>query len=563
MKAWLNFLIFLATLLAGCKKGPDIAQVSYLAPFMHLSNDSFGLVILSSIEGYVEPCGCTSDPLGGLAQFATVYKGVKLALGGRIALIDAGNLLFDSLSRNEADLCQDNGRLQLLLSTLKKLGMRTVFSGPLDNARGLRFRDDLYRTYDFSRLFPIGEMGPEQHAFTHVNIVRTKDYDIAILGALMRNNSPIAELRQDIEEKAKQLASQKSIKAVVFLSQMDIEQTKLVFDGMTGVDLVILGQSPTFSPKPPIKLGKTGPFLIEAGRQGQYFTVITLQELAKRSHEPLLLDTREFDRNERASLLTSRVKALSKQAASLTGDRLSFIEKRIALAKQELVKLEQPTDMAPLTSPNVAFFAIPLTRKITPDPQVAKELLAYNKSVPLLVTQCEENIQCPKAEKGQATYVGANSCKGCHAQAFSVWEKAVFIGKSLDQSGHAITRSIGHSKAWQTLVDDNKDKDRSCVGCHSVGFMEKGGFCKVSDVGFHKNVQCESCHGPGSLHATSGDKALIKGRVPEETCRSCHHVPHIESYDSFNYDEKLVRILGPGHGERLLKEITHKLNQSK
>ena len=54
----------------------------------------------------------------------------------------------------------------------------------------------------------------------------------------------------------------------------------------------------------------------------------------------------------------------------------------------------------------------------------------------------------------------------------------------------------------------------------------------MSDVGFRKEVQCESCHGPGSIHAQSGNKKAIKNPT-EETCRGCHHVPHIQSFESF------------------------------
>ena len=76
-----------------------------------------------------------------------------------------------------------------------------------------------------------------------------------------------------------------------------------------------------------------------------------------------------------------------------------------------------------------------------------------------------------------------------------------------------------------------------------------------NQVGFLENVQCESCHGPGSLHAQTGDPSLIAKEVPEAMCRECHHVPHIESYASFNYNENLKVILGPGHGEKKWRQL--------
>jgi hypothetical protein len=85
--------------------------------------------------------------------------------------------------------------------------------------------------------------------------------------------------------------------------------------------------------------------------------------------------------------------------------------------------------------------------------------------------------------------------------------------------------------------------------------MKPGGYCKVKDVKPFENVQCENCHGPGSLHAQTGDKKKIQRTVPESTCRSCHHVPHIPTEASFVYKDKLKIILGPGHGESLLRKL--------
>ena len=131
------------------------------------------------------------------------------------------------------------------------------------------------------------------------------------------------------------------------------------------------------------------------------------------------------------------------------------------------------------------------------------------------------------------------------------WNQALVEMPYVDEQGEQKTRKVGHSKAWKTLVDDNKASDRSCVGCHSIGFMQPGGYCKTSEVGFRKDVQCEACHGPGSNHvaAMGGKDTLVITDVNETVCRGCHHVPHIPTTESFVFDEKLLHVLGPGHGE--------------
>jgi hypothetical protein len=200
---------------------------------------------------------------------------------------------------------------------------------------------------------------------------------------------------------------------------------------------------------------------------------------------------------------------------------------------------------------------IALQRDIVPEKKAQDALAAYEQSIPRLVAKCEIGIQCEAAKPNDATYVGVASCKNCHAAAVKVWEEAIVEIEAKNLLGDVVKRRSGHSIAWSTLESMNKISDRNCIGCHSIGFMEPGGYCRVSDVSFRKNVQCESCHGPGSLHAASGDKKLIRRQVPESVCRSCHHVPHIPSTDSFVYQDKVQLILGNGHGQALLERLRH------
>lgn len=535
---FLLLFILLGITNSGCKKKRDIFKYPYIASFKDQS-ESYALVFLSSLEGYVEPCGCTRNPLGGIARFATVFSDIKLALNDRVDLIGAGNMLFESEERNEADKCQDDEKIKLLLSTLKDFGLKYTAFGPLDNARGTSFRDEIFKSYGVSLLGSgVGKILG----------------DIAVIGV----NEPLPDIKMaqsNIQKLAKSLKEKHKVKALVAVSQMPEARTREIFFDLAHIDIVIQGQVSSMVPKTPAKLGD-GPIYIEGGRQGQYLTLLLFQNLSKRKEQKLSIDNRAFEKSAREDLLNTRILALKEQLAAASPDRLSFIESRLKMAQAEFLKLKGSA-LPMSTVPSVAFHAIDLTKKIESNPVVKEKLLAYEKSIPTLVKKCEENIECPKAEPGAATYVGVETCKNCHVEAFNVWKNAIVSSKGLDESGKEYTRMVGHSKAWKTLEEVNKDADRSCIGCHSIGFMQKGGYCKAFDVGFRKDVQCESCHGAGSLHAQTGDKKFITRNVTEETCRGCHHVPHIPSYESFVYQEKVMKILGVGHGEKLLKELTH------
>lgn len=532
-------LLLFLVIMSGCKKKRDVWAQPYTQSLKSLTDDAFALVITSNSEGYVQPCGCTSSPLGGISRFATVFNDVKAALKERLAFIDAGNLLFEFDTRNVADKCQDDRRIDLLVGTISKLGVLFTSPDTLDDALGPEYRVNVYKRHGINTLMPM-----------NMRLINAPNFAIGVI-AVTKDTK-----KQSLETVLKHARENKALKLVIALSHLSIDQTKLFFADLQSVDVVIqAGKISSTEPKAPTALNAST-FYLETGRQGQHFSMLLLQNLSKRQSEKIELDTRLFENNARLELLTTRINALNKQLKEAVKDRRAFLKQRLATAQNELAKLKTDS-LPPMSTPNLTFFTVALTRKIDPDDTVDKALLAYEASIPELVKKCEENIQCPKPKAGSATFVGATTCKSCHEAAFNVWQNGVFPAVGLDENGKEITRMVGHSKAWKTLIDDKKDADRSCIGCHSIGFMKEGGYCKAFDVDFRKNVQCESCHGAGSLHAESGDKKFIRRQVPEETCRGCHHVPHIQTHDSFNYHEKLVKILGPGHGEKLLHQLTH------
>ena len=116
-----------------------------------------------------------------------------------------------------------------------------------------------------------------------------------------------ASLKKIIENTLSHATTKKKKRAVIAISQMPYELTKQVFIDFSGIDIVIEGQPSSFAPKNPERLSENGPLLVAGGRQGQYFTVLTLNHVANRTAKPLRLDNREFDKNERVSLLNARI----------------------------------------------------------------------------------------------------------------------------------------------------------------------------------------------------------------------------------------------------------------
>ncbi|MBW2423074.1 MAG: redoxin domain-containing protein [Deltaproteobacteria bacterium] len=107
-------------------------------------------------------------------------------------------------------------------------------------------------------------------------------------------------------------------------------------------------------------------------------------------------------------------------------------------------------------------------------------------------------------------YSGNDVCGTCHEQEHATWQ---------------FTR---HATAFDTLVTHAADRRTDCVGCHVVGFEEKGGYDFRRQPRHLEDVGCESCHGRGGPH-------LSPGFVPEEgyaqVCETCHNPTHSLGFD--------------------------------
>lgn len=130
----------------------------------------------------------------------------------------------------------------------------------------------------------------------------------------------------------------------------------------------------------------------------------------------------------------------------------------------------------------------------------------------------------------QWDYGSTKACGYCHEKAVKQWE------------------TTSHATALATLKRGKRDRDKSCLGCHVMGFLQTGGtrdWVMVKD-GF-ANVGCEACHGPSAEHVRSVDKKLGTSRkVDAITCLGCH-TPD-QNLSDFDPIASMKEILGPGHG---------------
>jgi peroxiredoxin len=124
-------------------------------------------------------------------------------------------------------------------------------------------------------------------------------------------------------------------------------------------------------------------------------------------------------------------------------------------------------------------------------------------------------------------FSGNEACGVCHEQQHLTWQ---------------LTQ---HASAYDTLVKHASDSDPECVGCHVVGFGERGGFDLTDRAPELEDVGCESCHGRGGPHLSPG---FVKGSDYGGVCIQCHDSKHSLG---FEYASFLPRISHAANAEIL------------
>ena len=118
-----------------------------------------------------------------------------------------------------------------------------------------------------------------------------------------------------------------------------------------------------------------------------------------------------------------------------------------------------------------------------------------------------------------ADFVGADSCKGCHPEAYEAWMQSK------------------HARAENSLSEQQK-KDGRCLSCHSPDQAAQA----------TASVTCETCHGGGQYYSPEyvmkdSELSRLVGLVDpsEKQCRTCHDASS-PSLRPFDFKESLKAI---------------------
>ncbi len=140
---------------------------------------------------------------------------------------------------------------------------------------------------------------------------------------------------------------------------------------------------------------------------------------------------------------------------------------------------------------------------IADDPQMAVMTKQARREIDAIQMKMAEAEAASYTAAGESPYAGSESCAKCHLTEHAVWQKS------------------RHSHAFAALEEKQRVFDAACVGCHSVGFQQKG-FVNIKATPQFANVGCESCHGPGAEHVKLPKAGGYPTPPAPASCVSCH-----------------------------------------
>jgi len=493
---------------------------------------TFTVFAFAEVRGQIAPCGCTSDPLGDISRTSKLVADARAA--GPVLFVDAGSLLYSKWPVPPAMAPQEQLKADLLAHIYKdELHAAAVGLGPADLADGptkLRLPREAANVSTATT--------PPVEAPRVVEVGGAK---VGVFGAIAQGavhgidvTDPVPAGKTAVGELRKQGAQ-----VVIALVQAGnkSDAARLVHD-IGGIDLAVAGlginaPEPPFVSVEPDKIGDA--WLVIPGNRGQ---ILSRVDVTLRGDGPLVDAVGAAAAAEKAA-------AIDRQIASIDADLAKFAKdkdadpKFIAAKKEERTRLVGERDhlkAQPLVAPaKGSYFTleqIRISKALACSAPVQKAVLDYDRAAGEANVKAAGDRPVTPAAKGEASYVGMDTCSDCHQDEADFWKTTV------------------HAKAWQTLVERGQQFDYECIGCHVTGFDKPGG-SNLAHNDKLRDVQCETCHGPGSIHVAKGGKekpAAIRLAPPDDLCASqCHTKEHS---DTFQLEPYLRDIVGKGHGEK-------------
>lgn len=469
------------------------------------------LLIISSLIGYIEPCGCTVDLLlGGIDRLAAKVAAERAQ--GPTAVLVVGSTFYEA-APPEHRIAQDDAKADLLSAALAQIGADVLIPGAADFARGEARAAALFQASG-ARDLRLSDAGGQGQVLT-LGALKVGVFGLSDAQGQLPAEADGA-LTERVRAEAERLRAEGAT-VVVALSALPRARLRPLAQQVEAVDLWVLGEQPQEAEA--LSPVGTHSAIVEAGDRGRNLGRLLLHEAQREG--PLADPVGERARAQKS--LELQIQMRERMASMQPG---AEVRAQIAQMQAELEALRAAPEVV-AQGKHVRYQLLPIREGDPRDAALRARLKTYNEALKNLNLSSAGPPALPEGGNG---YLGNQTCAGCHPEAMEVW------------------KGTRHARAWATLIAAEKTYDADCVSCHVTGYMQPGGSA-VGHTQRLEDVQCEACHGPGQHHvAGGGDPEKIQRLVPESHCQGCHNQHHSPT---FNHSSYLPKILGPGHGRPL------------
>lgn len=463
------------------------------------------------VAGELEPCGCTTGPLGGFADRGPLLTQVR-AEGSPTFTFDAGNLLV----REELALDDLGGharaRAALLLDLVEAQGATAWAVGQMDvSSLGLDGLRAVTRGRSIKTLSVNLLDGAGRPAFEASTVVERGGRRIGVIGVTgaeltlpgvgqgYQVGDPVEGVRREVAR------LRPGVDLIVVLSNQDEQGNAALAAAVPDIDFVLGGPRDQRIDSGGGLYDADGapPFLLPLESQGRYVgrldVVFGGSAKGRPQPAPELRDSLRRERIAREELAYLE-KLIVEEEGAPNPERLAAQ----GAALREEIQRALAVRTGPRPRPGFYYQALPVVPGPARDEAAAERIRAWKVDMERLSTQVA------RSSPSVVAFAGTASCQGCHP-----------IQAAFQQGSR-------HARAYDTLKKLGRERDPACIGCHTTGWKETGGFFDPADVAGHEGVGCESCHGPLSDHP-KGRRFLLE--TTAATCVRCHDVANSPGFD--------------------------------
>lgn len=457
------------------------------------------IIHTNDVLGELEPCGCRSNPLGGMARQFNLLKRLK---DQSLILLDGGDLLFAQIDTPPVLKKQSELQAQFLVQAMDKVHYDASVPGEKDFSLGLKVFEKLAKSAHFQFLAAnLRKKSGGTFLKSHLIIERPpeggaggKPIKVGVFGLVGRDlkfpkelsvTDPLTSARAEVA------ALRKKVDYVIALTHEGFDADKILAEKVSGIDLVIGGHSQSFL-QTPITVKST--LVFQSSFRNQYVGEIPLSLPLKTDSYTLAgLDAGYDSPAELPSEMDDLVKSFKGAIAQLNSAEA---------ASEELAVTPKNTKISFQTFPRCAECHL-------------KQFDFWRKTA-------HANALTPLVDKEQ---LANKECLTCHS---------VGLG---DKAGYKDVTKLAQTKD----LDDTEGPEKTLPVPELVEYLKQihGAAALKSLIKVRTSdtapatvrrtlgslakswapVQCENCHAPGNEHPFTGSYSKV---VQTSSCLQCH-----------------------------------------